>query len=110
MVYEVVSALAGELRARGVRVGVGEVLTAHRALEAVDAASPAVAHDALRACLCASRADTEAFEAAWAALLNVDGGRRIADPFADLRALERVPRRPVGVPPSGDEDRPDDVE
>ena len=58
--------LAAALRARGVRVGVGDLLAAHRALAAVDAASREDAFYALRATLCASRADQEAFGEAFA--------------------------------------------
>jgi uncharacterized protein len=57
--------LAAALRARGVRVGVGEVLAAHRALAAVDAGSREQAFYALRATLCSSRADREHFAAAF---------------------------------------------
>ena len=60
-----VSELAARMRASGSRVGVGEVLAAHRALAAVP---PAASRDALRATLCASRRDLVSFEAAWSAL------------------------------------------
>jgi uncharacterized protein len=66
-------ALAGQMRARGARVGVGELLAAHRALAAVDPASPADARLALRATLCASRADLSAFDAAFAACFGTSG-------------------------------------
>ncbi len=66
-VIDRVGALAAGMRRAGARVGVGEVLTAHRALAAVDSASPTDAYLALRAVLCASRRDLLAFEAAWAA-------------------------------------------
>lgn len=56
--------LVATLRAGGVRVGTGELLAAHRALAAVDAAAPREAVAALRATLCSSRADLEAFDAA----------------------------------------------
>ena len=48
------------------RVGTGELIAAHRALAAVEPASLAEARLALRAILCAGRADLAAFEAAFA--------------------------------------------
>jgi uncharacterized protein len=60
------SELAGELRARGVRAGTGELVAAQRALAAVDPASPVQAKLALRAALCAGRGDLAAFELAFA--------------------------------------------
>ncbi|MEA2331861.1 MAG: uncharacterized protein QOH58_1999 [Thermoleophilaceae bacterium] len=58
--------LAASMRAAGVRVGVGELLTAHRALGAVDPADREAAYFALRAALCSRRDDLEAFDAAFA--------------------------------------------
>jgi uncharacterized protein with von Willebrand factor type A (vWA) domain len=60
-----VSLLAARMRAGGARVGVGEVLSAQRALAAVP---PDAAREALRATLCASRRDLMTFEMAWAEL------------------------------------------
>jgi uncharacterized protein with von Willebrand factor type A (vWA) domain len=60
-----VERLTGRLRDRGVRVGTGEVLAAHRALAAVDAADPVQARAALRTTLCHRRSDLAAFDAAW---------------------------------------------
>ena len=60
------SELVAQLRRRGVRVGTGELIAAHRALAAVEPASLAEARLALRAILCAGRADLAAFEAAFA--------------------------------------------
>src|SRR4051795_11062879 len=55
------------MRAAGARIGVGEVVGAHRALDAVDPADPRDAYHALRAVLCSSRRDLALFDAAWAA-------------------------------------------
>jgi uncharacterized protein with von Willebrand factor type A (vWA) domain len=58
--------LARRLRARGARVGVGELLTALRSLQVID---PAVRDDvrlALGAVLCSDRADLERFEQVFA--------------------------------------------
>src|SRR5690349_13800188 len=74
------SDLTAALRAEGMRVGVGELLNAHRALAAIDSASREDARLALRAILCSSHADLERFERAFLAA------------FGD----ERPPGRPQG--------------
>jgi uncharacterized protein len=80
--------LAATLRALGVRAGVGELLTAHRALAAVDAGSREQAFHALRSTLCSSHADHEPFALAFAAIF---GGAE--DPAERARAaLGSVPR------------------
>ena len=58
--------LAASMRAGGVRVGVGELLSAHRALSAVDPADRQAAYFALRATLCSRHEDLPAFDAAFA--------------------------------------------
>jgi uncharacterized protein with von Willebrand factor type A (vWA) domain len=58
--------LAASMRAAGVRVGVGELLSAHRALGAVDPADRDAAYFALRATLCSRHEDLLAFDAAFA--------------------------------------------
>jgi uncharacterized protein with von Willebrand factor type A (vWA) domain len=58
--------LAASMRAAGARVGVGELLSAHRALAAVDASDREAAYYALRATLCSRHDDLEAFDAAFA--------------------------------------------
>jgi uncharacterized protein with von Willebrand factor type A (vWA) domain len=58
--------LAASMRAGGARVGVDELLEAHRALAAVDPADRASAYFALRAALCSKRDDLAAFDAAFA--------------------------------------------
>ena len=76
------------LRRLGVRVGVGELLAAHRALAAVDAGSREQAFHALRATLCSSHADHEPFAVAFGAVFGAD-----ADPAEEARAaLGSVPR------------------
>jgi uncharacterized protein len=54
------------MRAGGARVGVGELLAAHRALSAVDATDREAAYFALRATLCSRHDDLAAFDAAFA--------------------------------------------
>ena len=58
--------LAASMRAGGVRVGVGELLSAHRALAVVDPGDREAAYFALRATLCSRRDDLTAFDAAFA--------------------------------------------
>ncbi|MDQ6805444.1 MAG: VWA domain-containing protein [Actinomycetota bacterium] len=63
---ERLSALCELLRERGIRVGTGELLAAHRALHAIpDPGDPALAWVALRATLCSAREHLEAFDDAW---------------------------------------------
>jgi uncharacterized protein len=54
------------MRAGGVRVGIGDLLQAHRALAAVDPSDRAAAYFALRSTLCSRREDLAAFDAAFA--------------------------------------------
>jgi uncharacterized protein with von Willebrand factor type A (vWA) domain len=96
-----VSLLAAHMRAGGVRIGVGELLAAHRALAAVDAASRDEAFFALRAALCSSHGDLDAFAAAF----DVAFGARAA-PFDPREALAHLPQTAlprIGVPARGDE-------
>ena len=72
--------LAARLRARGVHTGLGELLVAHRALAAVDAADVRQARAALRAALCSRREDLEAFDEAWEAWLDAARPSPLADP------------------------------
>ena len=58
--------LAASMRAAGVRVGVGELLSAHRALGAIDPVDRRAAYFALRATLCSRHDDLAAFDAAFA--------------------------------------------
>ena len=60
------SRLAALMRAGGAHVGVGDLLAAHRALAAVDAAQREEAFYALRAALCSSHADLTVFAEAFA--------------------------------------------
>jgi uncharacterized protein with von Willebrand factor type A (vWA) domain len=57
--------LAASMRAGGARLGLGDVITAHRALAAVDASSRADSFLALRAALCKRHGDLELFDAAF---------------------------------------------
>ncbi|MGI8439558.1 MAG: hypothetical protein ACR2NV_05050 [Thermoleophilaceae bacterium] len=58
--------LGAALRAAGMRVGIGELLAAHRAVAAVDHASPMDAYLAARTVPYSRRQDLPAVDAAWA--------------------------------------------
>jgi hypothetical protein len=96
--------LAAALRGLGVRVGVGDLLAAHRALAAVDAGSREEAFFALRATLCSSRADRDAFAVAFAAVFGPHAGPPEEDPFAALGAIERAALPRMAVPAAVPED------
>ncbi len=58
--------LVASMRAGGARVGIGELLSAHRALAAIDPSNRETAYFALRAALCSRRDDIAPFDAAFA--------------------------------------------
>ncbi len=93
--------LAGVLRAQGTRVGVGELLTAVRSLDAVDPASREDVRLALRTVLCSQKADLERFDAAFVAVFG-DGrvARGLDDPLGELGSIEKavLPRAAMGDP------------
>jgi uncharacterized protein with von Willebrand factor type A (vWA) domain len=90
--------LAALLRGLGVRVGVGELLAAHRALAAVDAGSRDEAFYALRATLCSSHADEVPFALAFAAVFGRHDPAGGEDPLAELGSLARAALPRVGIP------------
>jgi len=92
-----IRALAAQMRADGARAGLGELLTAHRALAAVDPADPVQARAALRAALCASREDCAIFEAAFERVFGAP------DQAAELTEQAPAP----AFEPRGDEHAPD---
>jgi uncharacterized protein with von Willebrand factor type A (vWA) domain len=107
-VSDQLSALGSALRAQGSRVGLGELLTAHQALEAVDCTSREDARLALRAVLCSERADLPKFEAAFVAVFG--RGQALDPPSAldQLGAIERavlphaaIPGNAAAPPPEG---------
>jgi uncharacterized protein len=103
--------LVASMRAGGARVGVDELLTAHRVLRAVDAADRDRAYLALRAALCSRRDDLVVFEAAFAATFGRgpedDEERDRPEVLDDLReaASPALPR--LGIPAA---QRPEVVE
>jgi uncharacterized protein len=97
-IEERVSELAAAMRAAGARVGVGELLAAHRALAAVDPASRSDAYFALRATLCSTRAELALFAEAFAAVFATGEPE---NPLAALGEIERAAMPRVGVPQVG---------
>jgi uncharacterized protein len=97
-VVQRLATLAAGLRAQGARVGVGELLNAHRALAAVDTSSREEARLALRTVLCSHRYDLERFDRAF---LSVFGdGRPPSDEHSldELGAIERAALPRAGIP------------
>ncbi len=94
VVTERLASLTAALRAQGARVGVGELLSAHRALAAVDSSSREDARIALRVALCTGRGDLGRFERAFEAVF----GSGVVDPLAELGTIERQALPRVGVP------------
>jgi uncharacterized protein with von Willebrand factor type A (vWA) domain len=88
-----VAELAGELRARGARIGMGEVLVAHRALAAVDASVRDEAFDALSVVLCSSREDLQVFPEAFAAVFGAPDAQ--PDPASPQDAADASIAHPV---------------
>jgi uncharacterized protein with von Willebrand factor type A (vWA) domain len=104
-VVDRVAALAARLRAGGVRVGVGEVLAAHRALHAVDPSRREDARAALRAALCARREDLPVFEAAFAEVFGAPG---TPPPPVDEAMSALLPRAP-SAGRGGEAERPGEL-
>jgi uncharacterized protein len=91
------SELAARMRAGGARVGVGELLAAHRALAAVDPCDRRDTFYALRAALCSNRAELDVFAEAFAATFAVAPDEH-EDPLAALGRIERAALPRIGVP------------
>ncbi|MGN6871428.1 MAG: hypothetical protein ACTHMY_23785, partial [Solirubrobacteraceae bacterium] len=100
-VSDQLAALGAGLRMQGARVGLGELLTAHRALDAVDCTSREDARLALRAVLCSERRDLPKFERAF---YEVFGDGRVPlgpSPFDDLSEAAREALPHAGMPATG---------
>jgi hypothetical protein len=102
------SELAATLRAQGSRVGMGELLTAHQALEAVDCTLREDARLALRAVLCSDRGDLAKFDLAFLAVYG-SGAPLGHSPFDELGGIEQEVLPHAGLatggappPPSAD--------
>ena len=97
-VSDQLAGLTSELRSQGSRVGIGELLTAHLALDAVDCTSREDARLALRAVLCSERGDLIKFDRAF---LDVFGEGRVplgASPFDELEGIPRDVLPHAGIP------------
>jgi uncharacterized protein len=110
VVTDRLSSLGAELRGEGVRVGLDELLAAHRALAAVDPASRREAFYALRAALCSRHEDLEAFERSFEAVF----GREPRDALDRLppearAALPRIGDPGAAPPPGAEPSRSDPV-
>ncbi|MDA0165036.1 VWA domain-containing protein [Solirubrobacter ginsenosidimutans] len=95
-----VARLAAVMRAEGARVGLGEVLSAERALAAIDASDRAEVFFALRTALCSTRAELQSFAAAFTIVFGSDTAPDALDELGEI-AKQALPR--VAVPPQGDE-------
>jgi uncharacterized protein with von Willebrand factor type A (vWA) domain len=104
-VSEQLSALVRAMRAQGARVGVGELLAAHRALAALPHPGREDARLALRASLCAGREDLPRFELAFVSVFGdgqPPGSECTLEELGEL-AREVLPHVavPVATPPPG---------
>ena len=82
--------LTAVLRAQGTRVGVGQLLSAMRSLQAVDCSSREEVRLALRAVLCSQHVDLERFDLAFVAVFG--DGRVPLSPEDPLGALGHIER------------------
>jgi uncharacterized protein with von Willebrand factor type A (vWA) domain len=92
--------LTAAMRAQGARVGIGELLSAHRALAAIDCSSREEARLALRAALCSGREDLERFERAFLAVFDGPHAHAGNDPLKELGTIERAALPRIGIPDS----------
>ena len=97
-VTDQLAALATGLRAQGSRVGMGELLTAHLALEAVDCTSREDARLALRAVLCSERGDLVKFDRAFYDVFGEGHVPLGPSPFDELEGVPRDVLPHAGIP------------
>jgi uncharacterized protein with von Willebrand factor type A (vWA) domain len=93
--------LADSMRARGSRVGVGELLTAVRCLDAVDCASREDARLALRTAMCSARADLPRFDDAFIEVFGDGRPPGVDHRLGELGALERAVSPRLGIADPG---------
>ena len=91
--------LVASMRAGGARVGVGELLAAHRALAAIDPSDRDTAYFALRASLCSRRDDIPPFDAAFAEWFSAPPPDvpEAPEKLAEVAALVLPPTRVPGA-------------
>jgi uncharacterized protein with von Willebrand factor type A (vWA) domain len=104
------SELASRMRSGGARVGMGELLGAHRALGAVDSASRVESYFALRAALCSSRADQALFAQAFADTFAGEPMPPELDQLMDIGVIQKPAPPRVGVPTPGEDALQEGVE
>ncbi len=90
--------LTSVLRALGTRVGVGELLTATRSLERVEAASREEVRLALRTVLCSQHADLERFDLAFTAVYGDGRVPPPEDPLSELGGIEKAALPSLAMP------------
>ncbi len=98
--------LSGVLRALGTRVGVGELLTAVRCLERVDATSREEVRLALRTVLCSQHVDLERFDLAFTAVFGDGRLPPEDDPFSELGGIQTAAPPTMALPPDPAHPRP----
>jgi uncharacterized protein len=91
--------LAASMRAAGARVGLDAVISAHRALAAVDASDRSQAYFALRPALCSRHEDLAAFDAAFAEWFGTRPAASSPPPGLDEAARLVLPRMAVPEAP-----------
>jgi hypothetical protein len=94
--------LVASMRAGGARLGLSELIAAHRALAAVDPTSRRESRLALRPVLCSRREDIEVFEAAFEACFGVESYDEPPDAVLEAGkfALPRTPNPPAVAAPA----------
>lgn len=92
------SSLAAAMRAQGARVGVGELLSAHRALAALAQVGREDARLALRAALCSGREDLPRFELAFLSVFGAEHAPGAEDALDELGGVAREALPHVAVP------------
>jgi hypothetical protein len=95
--------LTAALRADGARVGVGELLSAHRALAAVNSADREDVRLALRTALCSARRDLARFDRVFDAVFEDRRQLGGDNPLDELGAIERAVLPRAGIPGSAPE-------
>jgi uncharacterized protein with von Willebrand factor type A (vWA) domain len=83
---------------QGTRVGIGELLGAHRALAAVDCSVREDSRLALRAALCSGRADLRRFDLAFTAVFGDGRPPDDRSPLEELGAVERAALPHAAIP------------
>jgi uncharacterized protein len=109
-VTERLSALAAAQRELGSRIGIGELLAAHRALAAIDPCSREDSRLALRVVLCSGRADLERFERAFTAVFGEPMPLREQPSLEELGAIERAALPSAAIPGAAPPPRSDERE